>query len=81
MTFHYYFSNAYKETWSYSTTTNSWTKGPDMIEGRGYHGCSSFWLNGNQILVVSPGFTGGNTVEFLDLAQENPQWIQGTFYH
>ena len=51
-----------------------------MIEARDSHGCSSFWLNGNQILVVSPGDTNKETVEFLELAQENPQWIQGTFY-
>ena len=48
-----------------------------MIEARGSHGCSSFWLNGNQILVVSPGYTNGQTVEFLVLSQENPQWISG----
>ena len=52
-----------------------------MIEYRLVHGCSSFRLNGNQILAVSPGVTNEKSVEFLDLAQENPQWIQGTFYH
>ena len=54
-----------------------------MIEARDSHGCASFWLKGNQILVVSPGpgVTNEKTVEFLDLAQENPQWISGTFYH
>ena len=51
-----------------------------MIQARDSHGCSSFWLKGNQILVVSPSSTVGvgKTVEFLDLAQENTQWIQGT---
>ena len=49
-----------------------------MIQERHSHGCSSFWLQGNQILVVSPDSSGVKTVEFLDLAQENPQWIQGS---
>ena len=52
-----------------------------MIQARDSHGCSSFWLKENQIIVVSPGLPKeGKTVEFLNLQQENPQWIQGTFY-
>ena len=51
-----------------------------MIEARDYHGCSSFNLNGNQVLAVAADNTNKKTVEFLDLEQENPQWIQGTFY-
>ena len=74
------FRSSLKETWFYSVSTN-WTKGPDMIEARDSHGCASFWFKGNQILAVSPSPTTGKTVEFLDLAQENPQWISGTFYH
>ena len=48
-----------------------------MIEARDSHGCASFWFKGNQILAVSPSPTTGKTVEFLDLSQENPQWISG----
>ena len=50
-----------------------------MIEARDSHGCASFWFKGNQILAVSPSPTTGKTVEFLELAQENPQWISGTY--
>ena len=51
-----------------------------MIEARNSHGCSSFRLNGKQIFAVSPGFKEGQSVvEFLDIQEENPQWIKGTF--
>ena len=75
---HFIFCSDLKETWFYSTS-NNWTQGPDMIEYRLVHGCSSFRLNGNQILAVSPGVTNEKSVEFLDLAQENPKWMHGTF--
>ena len=65
-----YFCSAHKETWIYSATHN-WTHCPDMIQARYYHAYSSFLLNGNQILAVSPGFDGGKTVELLKLQQEN----------
>jgi len=53
-----------------------------MISGREYHKCAVFWLNGDQIIAVSPGYPfAGKATEFLNLSQENPQWIQGTFSH
>ena len=52
-----------------------------MIQERADHACSSFWLNGNQILVVSPGLPkhGKTDVEFLNLQEEDPQWIEGMY--
>ena len=51
-----------------------------MNEARHAHGCSSFLLNGNQILAVSPGGSANQkSMEFLDLAQENSKWIHGIF--
>ena len=51
-----------------------------MIESRERHGCSSFWLNGVEIIAVSPGYgSSGTGIEFLNLNQENPQWIQGNY--
>ena len=52
-----------------------------MIQERADHACSSFWLNGNQILVVSPGLPkdGRTDVEFLNLQEEDPQWIEGMY--
>ena len=50
-----------------------------MKETRTAHGCSSFRLNGKQIFAVSPGDDAGQSVEFLDIQEENPQWIKGTF--
>ena len=65
-----------RQTWFYNA--NGWTRGPDMIESRERHGCSSFWLNGVEIIAVSPGYgSSGTSIEFLNLNQENPQWIQG----
>ena len=72
-----YNGNGYKQTWAYSIL-NGWSPGPEMIQERYDHGCSSFWLNENQIAVVSPGTKyRGQSVEFLILQQENPQWISG----
>ena len=49
-----------------------------MSQERYQHGCSSFWLNGTQIVVVPPGRpNGGKSVEFLNLQQKPPQWISG----
>ena len=49
-----------------------------MNQERFLHGCSSFWLNGNQTVVVSPGYPNkGLSVEFLNLQENNPQWILG----
>ena len=49
-----------------------------MSQERYYHGCSSFWLGGNQTVVVSPGYpNGGKSVEFLNLQQKPLQWISG----
>ena len=73
-------NSSLKETWFYSVIANNWTKGPDMIEFREDHGCSSFWLNGNQFLAVSPGITNEKSVEFLDFKQENPKWMHGTLF-
>ena len=58
-----------------------------MIWDREGHACSSFWLNGDQIVVVSPGRhrygTPDNATEFLNLNQdqEYPYWIRGAFCH
>ena len=56
-----------------------------MIDERRSFGCASFWLsNGEEIIAVSPGGTGGSSskaTEFLNLYQENPQWIQGKLSH
>ena len=76
----HFFRSFFNETWLYTSASNHWTKWPDMIEARHAHGCSSFLLNGNQILAVSPGGTANQkSMEFLDLARENPKWIHGTF--
>ena len=57
---------------------NGWRAGPDMSQERKSHGCSSFWLDGDQIAVVSPGYPNeGKSVEFLNLQQEPLQWISG----
>ena len=49
-----------------------------MLQERFDHGCSSFWLNENQIVVVSPGYPNeGKSVEFLNLQQKPLQWISG----
>ena len=70
-----------RQTWFYNTFSN-WTRGPNMIEGRERHGCSSFWLDGEQIIAVSPGYgSSGTGIEFLNLNQENPQWIKGKYLH
>ena len=65
----------------FQARSSNWTAGPTMIQKRASHACSSFWLNGNQILVVSPGVPGmtRTDVEFLNLHQENPQWIEGMY--
>ena len=71
-------SNAFKQTWFYSTLNGSWREAPEMLQERYDHGCSSFWLNGIQIAVVSPGYPNkGKSVEFLNLQQEPLQWISG----
>ena len=54
-----------------------------MIDERRSFGCASFWLNGEEIIAVSPADTGtggssSKAIEFLNLSQENPLWIQGT---
>ena len=52
-----------------------------MIEPRYRHACTSFWLNGEHVIMVTPGYpSSSNATEFLNLNQENPQWIPGTFY-
>ena len=53
-----------------------------MLEARYRHACSSFWLNGEQIIVVSPGVgSSPKATEFLNLHQDNPQWIHGTIHN
>ena len=76
-----------KETGSVRRTTykrsiseeDNWTIGPDMIEGRTWHGCGSFILNGTVIPVVA-GSENTNTlktVELLDQTLEKPIWVRG----
>ena len=50
-----------------------------MTNARYHHGCSTFWLNGEQIITVSSGLSVGSskTVEFLNLNNEIIQWISG----
>ena len=50
-----------------------------MMEARYMHGCSRFWLNGEQIIAVSQGegLETITTVEFLNLNDEYLQWIPG----
>ena len=80
--FQYFFCSAYtSQTWFYDASSGFWTRGPDMIEERGYHGCAAFWLNGEEIIAVSSGWSNRGATEFLNLSQENPQWIQGTVSH
>ena len=80
--FQYFFcSGKTSQTWFYSASSN-WTMGPELIEPRFRCGCAKFWLDGEQIIVVSPGLgSSDNATEFLNLSQENPQWTQGTFSH
>ena len=67
-----------KQTWWFYSTLNEWNAGPEMLQERNDHGCSSFWLNGTQIVVVSPGEPNfGKSIEFLNLQQEPLQWILG----
>ena len=75
-----------KDTWFFSLSNASWTKGPDMLEARQKHACGSMTLkvDGHQILVVAGDFIEGqqnprliDSIEFLDLSQEFPEWING----
>ena len=57
-----------------SVTTSSWTKLPDMIDGRECHSSLSF---GHQVFVVcgNDGRKNLSTVEVLDMAPRQGPWM------
>jgi len=67
-------------TYFHDFETGQWSDGPTMTYPRYLHGCKSFMLNGDQILIVAGG-DGPNgklkEVEFLNMNNLEQGWIQG----
>merc|ERR1712062_205498 len=57
-----------------------WTKGPQMEEARGRHGCALFRHNDKNYAVVAGGYNGNSAVastEILDLDSGTIEWTKG----
>ena len=67
------------ETYFFQNDLKQWKEGPQMIKSRGYHGCGSFDLEDQQVLIVVGDYRSSNrrSVEFLMPNEAEPKWIAG----
>ena len=69
-----------KETYFVDVQNWKLTKGPQMEEARGWHGCAAFMHNGVNYAVVTGGLSNGNDIsstEILDLDSGTLEWTKG----
>jgi len=69
-----------KETYFVDVQNWKLTKGPQMEEARGWHGCAAFMHNGVNYAVVTGGLSNGNGIsstEILDLDSGTLEWTKG----
>ena len=69
-----------KETYFIDIQNWKLTKGPQMEEARGSHGCAAFMHNGVNYAVVTGGLSNGNGIsstEILDLDSGLMEWTKG----
>ena len=72
------------DTSIYDFETKQWTEGPKMKTARRQHGCAKFYVQENPILIVAGGKDQDRedlkSVEFLDLENNGPEWIEGMLW-
>merc|ERR1719225_824688 len=69
-----------RETYFIDIHNWRWTKGPQMEEARGWHGCALFRHNDKNYAVVAGGYNGNMAVtstEILDLDSGTLEWTKG----
>ena len=59
--------------------TYTLNQGPSLVQARSRHGCTAFENHGKTIVLVAGGWNPNmNTVEYLDLSNDNPStWLLG----
>ena len=69
----------YDNTYSMKNGSKQWKSSPPMNHKRSSHGCGSFELEGEKVLVVAGNFIQktGKSVEFLLPDANEPKWIEG----
>ena len=68
-----------RETYYIDFLTYTFSPGPPLTQARSRHGCTAFKNNGRTIGLVAGGWNPNlDTVEYLDLSQDNPStWLPG----
>merc|ERR1712062_879283 len=68
-----------KETYFVDIHNWKWTKGPQMAEARGLHGCALFGHNDKNYAVVAGGYNYNSlsSTEILDLDSGTLEWTKG----
>ena len=79
MTIGGYFGGSRKETNIFDQTTNNWTQGPELNEGRNFHGCAKMTIGDKDVVVVTGGLGAWKSVEYLDLTDMDQGWKRGNF--
>ena len=70
-----------KDTYFVDIHNWKWTKGPQMEEARGYHGCEVFMHNNHNYALVSGGeYPYLSSTEILDLDSGLMEWTKGKWH-
>ena len=64
------------ETHIYDTTTNQFTRGPDMLKKRVGHSCSLFEYQGERYVLAVSGYTSKESSEYWN-PKSDQGWIEG----
>ena len=67
------------KVWIYNTAgSSSWTEGPRMNDGRGYHGCTVLHHDQRSWLVLAGGLNDDDAFKSMEILDPNKnKWVQG----
>lgn len=76
-----YTLGAVDRTYFFDFASSEWTPGPKMTIDRWEFGCTKIEIGGKKYAVAAGGYSTAigslSSVEFLDLTDENSQWVEG----